>query len=202
MSIEEIIEKIKSGACVVYPTSTLPALGCIPNPKSLDILYKIKERDYAKPVSIGVVNLEQASEIAEVPPDVKEIIRDFPDGSLTIILKSKTELDDRLGGRKVALRVVSNPIAKKLLNEVGPLTATSANISGQEPVNNCDEAAKILSSGPYSVVSLSGECGGGSPSTLIAWHTVCDTPSSPHIEVVREGRVSRKDVLNWWRKRI
>ena len=27
---------------------------------------------------------------------------------------------------------------------------------------------------------------------MIAWHTVCDTPSSPHIEVVREGRVSRR----------
>ena len=202
MSLEDIFVEIKSGACVVYPTSTLPALGCIPNPKSLDILYRIKEREFSKPVSIGVVDLQQASEIAEVPSDVYEIIRDFPAGSLTIILKSKTKLDDRLGGRNVALRVVSNPTAKKLLNEVGPLTATSANLSGFEPVKNCDEAAKILNSGPYSVLSLGGECRGGIPSTLIAWHTVCDVPSSPYIEVVREGKVSRKDVLNWWRKRI
>ena len=202
MSMEDIFEKIKSGACVVYPTSTLPALGCIPNSESLDILFRIKGRDVSKPVSIGVENLEQATELAVVPSDVYEIIRDFPEGSLTIILESKTKLDYRLGGRNVALRVVSNPIAKKLLNEVGPLTATSANLSGFEPANNCDEAAKILNSGAYTVLSLGGECGGGMPSTLIAWHTVCDTPNSPYIEVVREGKVSRKDVLDWWRKRI
>jgi len=200
--MEDLFERIRLGACVVYPTSTLPALGCIPETKSLDILYKIKGRDYSKPVSIGVVDLEQASEIAEIPSDVSEIIGDFPDGSLTIILKSKFELDKRLGGRKVALRVVSNPIAKKLLREVGPLTATSANLSGYAPNNFCDEAARILSSGPYPVISAGGECTGGVPSTLIAWHTVCDTPDSPYIEVVREGKVSRKDVLNWWQKRI
>ena len=42
--MEEIIENIKEGKCIVYPTSTLPALGCILTPEALDNLYNVKKR--------------------------------------------------------------------------------------------------------------------------------------------------------------
>ena len=40
--MEEAIEWVLSGGCIVYPTSTLPALGCIPDSNALDRLYAIK----------------------------------------------------------------------------------------------------------------------------------------------------------------
>ncbi len=118
--MEEAIEWVLSGGCIVYPTSTLPALGCIPDSNALDRLYEIKGRNSGAPVSLGVVSLSQASEIVHVPDDVNEILDVFPEGSLTIILRAKNEMDSRLGGNKVAVRVVSNRTAKELLSKTGP----------------------------------------------------------------------------------
>ena len=188
--MEEAIEWVLSGGCIVYPTSTLPALGCIPNSMALDRLYGIKGRSSGAPVSLGVVSLSQASDIVHVPDDVNEILGVFPEGSLTIILRAKNEMDSRLGGDKVAVRVVSDITAKKLLSVTGPLTATSANISGHEPLLDCVEAAEALQRAEEVIIGVDGVCEGGSPSTLIAWHTVCESPESLSIEVIREGTVS------------
>ena len=200
--MEEAIEWVLSGGCIVYPTSTLPALGCIPDSDALDRLYRIKGRYSGAPVSLGVVSLSQASEIVHVPDDVNEILDEFPEGSLTIILRARNEMDARLGGDKVAVRVVSNRTAKELLSKTGPLTATSANISGQEPYLDCAKAAESLRRAGEKIFEIDGFCEGGQPSTLIAWHTVCNPPKSSSIEVIREGKIGSKEVLSWWKSRI
>ena len=51
-------------------------------------------------MSLGVVSLSQASEIVHVPDDVNEILGVFPEGSLTVILRAKEEMDSRLGGTR------------------------------------------------------------------------------------------------------
>ena len=200
--MNDVVEWALSGKCVVYPTSTLPALGCIPDPNSLDALFEIKGRHSSAPVSLGVADLTQASEIVEVPDDVHEILEGFPEGSLTIILNSKGEMDGRLGSKGVAVRVVSDPRARELLLKTGPLTATSANLTGEDPLLDCMAAADSLCTSEHTVLGVEGSCDGGLPSTLIAWHTVCDSPESLEIEVIREGKISSEDVYSWWRKRI
>ena len=200
-SMDEVVEWVRSGKCIVYPTSTLPALGCIPEKSALDALFEIKGRPQSAPVSLGVANLSQASEIVEVPDDVYEIIEEFPDGSLTIVLSPKEGMDVRLGSKGVAVRVVSDPMARGLLLRTGPLTATSANHTGEEPLLDCITAADSLCTSEHAVLGVDGRCQGGLPSTLIAWHTVCESPESPMIEVVREGKVSTKEILSWWKRR-
>ena len=185
----------------VYPTSTLPALGCIPEPGALDALFDIKSRPRNAPVSLGVANLSQAREIVEVPDDVHEILDAFPEGSLTIVLNPKEEMDFRLGSKGVAVRVVADPIARELLLMTGPLTATSANQTGEEPLLDCIAAADSLCTSEHTVLGVDGLCQGGLPSTLIAWHTVCDSTESLSIEVVREGKISSKEVFAWWKRR-
>lgn len=196
------VDWVRSGKCIVYPTSTLPALGCIPESRALDELFDIKGRPSSAPVSLGVANLSQASEIVEVPDDVHEILGAFPEGSLTIVLKARKKMDKRLGGEKVAIRVVSNRTAKDLLLRTGPLTATSANQTGEESLLDCLAAADSLSTSERTVLGVDGVCNGGLPSTLIAWHTVCISPETQSIEVVRVGKVGSKEVLAWWKKRI
>ena len=188
-SMDDVVEWVRSGGCIVYPTSTLPALGCIPEPNALDVLFEIKGRPSSAPVSLGVADLSQASEIVEVTDDVYEILDSFPDGSLTIILKPIGDMDFRLGIRGIAIRVVSDSRARDLLLKTGPLTATSANHTGQESLLNCIEAADSLCTSEHTVLGVDGGCHGGLPSTLIAWHTVCSSPESLEIEVVRKGRV-------------
>jgi|TARA_B100000902_G_scaffold7785_1_gene9885 L-threonylcarbamoyladenylate synthase len=200
--LDKVVEEVLKGNCVVYPTSTLPALGCILTTKSLDNLYNIKKRPNDMVVSIGVSNLQQASELVHLTNDLEDFLSAFPEGSLSIILPAKKPLDKRLGGEKIAIRILANPIAKKFIEKTGPLTATSANISGFEPLKDCEMAAETLSSSENEILFLSGTCSGGTPSTLIAWHTVCKSPNGNEIEVLREGLVKEKEVLEWWKKRI
>ena len=64
--MDDCIDWALTGRSIVYPTSTLPALGCIPDSKSLDELYEIKQRSNDAPVSLGVASLDQARELVAV----------------------------------------------------------------------------------------------------------------------------------------
>ena len=199
--MEEAVRCALAGGCIVYPTTTQPALGCLPESVCLDRLYQLKGRASDMPVSIGVASLTQAETLVEVPDEVRGLLADFPEGSLTVVLRAHETLDSRLGGDSVAIRVVAHPRAKRLLEVTGPLTATSANRSGESPENDCDEAARLLSSDGDTIEYVSGVCPGGSPSTLIVWYSVCDSTESRDIEVLREGVVSELEVRSWLRKR-
>ena len=200
--MRDAVEYALSGKCIVYPTTTQPALGCLPEPAALDMLYELKQRPADMPVSIGVTSLEQAAALVEVPPDVHSILAAFPEGSLTVVLPAHKTLDTRLGGDNVAIRVVAHPVAKELLAITGPLTATSANKSGEAPVSDCDKAAHLLSSSGEGIGSISGTCPGGMPSTLIAWYSVYGSTELNDTEVLREGVVSKEEILIWLRRRI
>lgn len=193
-----IIERVLKGMPIVYPTSSLPALGCIPESSALDALFECKNRDEVKVVSLGVSTIQQAAEIVELPPDAEMILNAFEPGSLTLILPAKEKLDERLGGNSVAVRVLSHPSAKALTSITGPLTATSANQSGYEASADCIVAAQSLNLPKEAV--LQGKCVGGAPSTLIAWN-VSDGPSNAtKWTVVREGKISQGEILSWLKK--
>ena len=198
----EALSIVSSEGCIVYPTSTQPALGCLPTKSALDGLYAIKNRPSHMPVSIGVADLEQASNLVELTNDIPDLLASFPEGSLTLVLPAKKTLDNRLGAEKVAIRVVSHPVAKALLRATGPLTATSANISGTEPESNCPDAVETLQKAGHKVGLVKGNTPGGSPSTLIAWYSVCDASDNASIEVLREGIVPTEEVLQWWKSQI
>ena len=195
----EALSIVSSEGCIVYPTSTQPALGCLPTRSALDGLYTIKNRPSHMPVSIGVADLEQASNLVELTDDIPDLLASFPEGSLTLVLPAKKTLDRRLGADKIAIRVVAHPVAKALLRATGPLTATSANISGTEPESNCPDAVETLLNAGHKVGLVKGNTPGGSPSTLIAWYSVCDASDNASIEVLREGIVATEEVMLWWK---
>ncbi len=199
--MERAVKAALEGKCIVYPTSTQPALGCIPNSDSLDLLFALKGRLSDQPVSLGVANIEQARELVQVPEVAMEILSDFPLGSLTLLLEANAPLDSRLGGNMVAVRVMSHPSAVALLEETGPLTATSANVSGQIPVGDCDEAAELLSRFGDEIEFVSGVCEGGLPSTLISWDYSYGPSDMSEIEVIREGIVGKEEILEWSKSR-
>ena len=194
-----LVERILEGLPVVYPTSTLPALGCLPRPDALDSLFEIKKRPETKIVSLGVCDLEQAAGIVNIPDIAKEILDAFPEGSLTLILPAIETLDPRLGGDSVAVRVLADARARKLVSVTGPLTATSANPSGDEPVSDCEIAAKVLDL--PSSAALPGKCVGGAPSTLIRWNVSGDASQDSEWTIIREGKVGAKEIQTWSMKR-
>ena len=190
-----IVERVLEGLPVVYPTTTLPALGCLPQSEALDALFELKKRVETKIVSLGVCDLEQAANLVEIPDIASDILDFFPAGSLTLILPAIETLDPRLGGDNVAVRVLADVRARKLVSETGPLTATSANPSGKEPASDCVEAAEILNL-PHSA-TLPGQCVGGAPSTLIRWNISGDASQDSDWTVIREGKVRTEEIQAW-----
>jgi len=200
--MKDAVSSLRRGMCVVYPTSTQPALGCLPTSEALDLLYSLKNREDSQPVSLAVANLEQAKRIAHVPDSVVSMLDHFPTGSITVILDSRSALDERLGGERVALRVVSHDTAVRLIEEVGPITATSANISGIPPEDDPATAARSLSTDGSHIPFVSGLCGGGVPSTLISWQSSTHSPDTTGTKVLREGLVKKSEVFDWLKSQI
>jgi len=200
--MKDAVSSLRRGMCVVYPTSTQPALGCLPTSEALDLLYSLKNREDSQPVSLAVANLEQAKMIAHVPDSVVSMLDHFPTGSITVILDSRSTLDERLGGERVALRVVSHDTAVRLVEEVGPITATSANISGSPPEDDPAMAARSLSTDGSHIPFVSGLCGGGVPSTLISWQSSTHLPDTTGTKVLREGLVKKSEVFDWLKSQI
>ena len=190
-----LVERVQQGLPIVYPTSTLPALGCLPQSDALDSLFDLKGRSETKIVSLGVCSLEQAAELVEIPDVAKEILGAFTEGSLTLILPAIDTLESRLGGDAVAVRVLADARARELTAVTGPLTATSANPSGDAPVADCETAAEIL--GLPKNAALPGECVGGAPSTLIRWNVSGDASQDADWTIIRVGKVSAEEIQAW-----
>ena len=127
MFSEETVEHLNNGGVIAYPTSTLPGLACLPNGDALDGLFALKQRSADKPVSLGVLSLEQAEALVHVPNKVRQLEAAFPKGGFTFILDAVKPLDPRLGGDRVAVRCLAHPTARQLVETFGPITATSAN---------------------------------------------------------------------------
>ena len=187
-------DHLNAGGLVVYPTSTLPGLGCLPIAEGLDNLYRTKNRPDTMPTSIGVASLEQAKEWAEIPGVVTEMLNDFPRGGITVILPALQTLDKRLGGDSIAIRVFAHPAAIALAAEYGPITATSANPSGDEPECDTEIAAKVLGVEHY----VPGLCPNGPGSTFVKLEKDTNSSVGWSLRIMREGVVPRNDVVEWW----
>jgi len=187
-------EHLRSGGLVVYPTSTLPGLGCLPTKVGLDNLYSTKSRPDNMPVSLGVSSLEQVSHLVIIPSFLKELLETFTKGGITTILPAIKTLDERLGGNQVAIRVFSHPDAISLVDEVGVITATSANESGTEAECSTEIAAERLGVTKF----IPGICPNGLGSTFIRLEKSDDEKRGWRLTIMREGVVPQPDVIRWW----
>ena len=94
MLSDALVDHINDGGTVAYPTSTLPGLACLPRPDALDRLFALKQRSADKPVSLGVLSLEQAEELVRVPEKIRRLESAFPKGGFTFILDAYPRLTD------------------------------------------------------------------------------------------------------------
>lgn len=190
----DLIAHVKDNGVVAYPTSTLPGLACLPTEASLDALFELKQRSADKPVSLGVLSLDQATSLVAVPEKVRALEAAFPTGVFTFILDAVEPLDPRLGGERVAVRCLAHPSARALVEAFGPITATSANESGETPANTAEAAGASLGLPDHAV--LSGDCPGGVGSTIL---NVTEGSDGVEVTVMREGIVPAHSVIQWWK---
>lgn len=190
----ELIAHVNEGGVVAYPTSTLPGLACLPVESSLDALFELKQRPADKPVSLGVLSLDQAASLVRVPEKIRALEASFPKGVFTFILDAVAPLDVRLGGSRVAVRCLAHPTARQLVEAFGPITATSANESGESPEATAEAAGASLGLPNHAI--LAGDCPGGVGSTILS---VTEGRDGVEVTVMREGIVPTHSVVQWWK---
>jgi len=128
--ILKVVDILKNGGVVVYPTDTYYGIGCdIMNKKAIERIYQLKQRDKDKPFSFICSSLKNISLYAKVSNYTYKTMKRLLPGPYTFILEgSKLVPKIMLTKRRTAgIRVPDNPICLALVEELGnPVITTSA----------------------------------------------------------------------------
>jgi L-threonylcarbamoyladenylate synthase len=182
---------IKRGHVVAIPTDTFYALSADPfNLSAIERVFQVKGRAETKALPILVNSLEQSlSLIRDVPDSFLHLAHKFWPGALTLIVPATHRLPLKVTGNsgRVALRWADSRIATALIEAAGgPVTGTSANLSGFPSCTNAHMIVKQL--GPrLSLILDSGDTGGVLASTIVRL-------SGNEWTVVREGAIPESDI--------
>ncbi len=146
--VKQIVECLKNGGVIVYPTDTTYGLGCdIFNAKAVKRIFQIKQRDKNKPFSFICNDLSDISTYARVSNFAFKIMKRHLPGAYTFVLEATKIVPDSLSTKQktVGIRIPDNAICRAIVEELGhPLVTTSANISGEETPEDPYEINQIL----------------------------------------------------------
>ena len=188
--VDEGIEALQAGELVVYPTETFYAIGADPfSSAALRRLFGVKQRDADRPVALIAADTAMAFSIArEVPLDARRLAESFWPGPLTLVLPARNNVAPELiGPDGVGVRVSPHPVARALSAGLArPITATSANLSGDPPASTLDLAQTSLAE-KVKVYLEGGKLTASAPSTLIA-------VSASGWKMLREGAISKNQI--------
>ncbi len=118
---------------VVFPTDTIYGIGApLADSEANRKIYDIKGREKNKPFPVLISSMKQAKSLADTAMHADLIKKLWP-GAYTLILKAKDNVENlyTLNGN-IALRMPADKRLTDLIEKTGPLSATSANLSGQE----------------------------------------------------------------------
>ncbi|MBI4160588.1 MAG: threonylcarbamoyl-AMP synthase [Candidatus Yanofskybacteria bacterium] len=148
-AIGEAISVLKRGGVIVYPTDTVYGLGTNACDEwAVEQVFKIKKRPRTKPLPILARNMNWVKELAFVMPKLEERLGSIWPSQTTVILPKKDVIPGVVtaGYKTVGIRISGHPFVDKLLGKFGyPITATSANISGEEPTGDIKKIVESFS---------------------------------------------------------
>ena len=175
---------LESGLPIIFPTDTLPAIGCLP--KFSNIIYQFKKRDKNKPlILMGSEHKQLIDYVHEsAKKDYENIASKYWPGALTMVIPASEKQTKILTSNDLTLglRIPNSNMAQSLMKETGPLLTSSANISGFKGSITAEGIAldfpsvKILGPIPW-------EKSSGKASTIIFWKKSGDW------KLIREGEV-------------
>lgn len=169
--ITRVLQILKKGGIVAYPTENFYALGVMINDETaLKRLYTLKKRPLEKAMPLIIGNKDAlVSIVKSIPLQAKKLMENFWPGPLTIIFEAKDSVSELLTGKKktVAARIPGDSFALYLARAAGfPITATSANLSGKAPAQEPREVMDYFGKG-IDLIIAGGKTPGGKPSTII-----------------------------------
>ncbi|MGD9189189.1 MAG: L-threonylcarbamoyladenylate synthase, partial [Desulfobacteraceae bacterium] len=128
--IDRVVDLLRQGGVIAYPTDTIYGIGCdITNKKAIERVYQIKQWPKHKPFSFICSDLKNISQYAKVSNYAYKTMRRLLPGPYTFILAGSNQVPKMmLTKRKTAgIRVPAHPICQSLINTLGnPVISTSA----------------------------------------------------------------------------
>ena len=180
--IVKVVEILRRGGIIAYPTDTFYGIGCdIMNKKAIEKIYLLRQRDRNKPFSFVCSGLKNISDYAKVSNYAYKTMKRLLPGPYTFILEgSKLVPKIMLTKRRTAgIRVPLNHICMQLVEELGnPIISTSA----KAPDNSIFDDPSLIHDHFKSTIDLVIDGGPvpGKPSSVIS--LINDEP-----EVIRKG---------------
>ena len=181
---------------IVFPTETVFGIaGNALKVEVIDKLFQAKKRDYSKPFSLMLSDINKIKDIAYVSDYEEKVINKFMPGPITLILKKKDCISDlaTAGRDTVGVRIPDHEIALSILKSIDyPLATSSANISGSVNNSNIEDIINDLAS--YVDIFIKGNIS----SNLLA-STVARIKDN-EINILRNGIISEYDIEEVIRK--
>ncbi len=143
INIKEAKSLLLSGEVVAIPTETVYGLAALAtNGDAVEKIFKLKGRPSHNPLILHVRSADECLHyVASIPDGLEALMSAFWPGPLTLVLPIKEELilpAVRANLQTAAFRMPKHELALQLLQEVSPLVAPSANISGSPSSTNCE----------------------------------------------------------------
>jgi L-threonylcarbamoyladenylate synthase len=186
--IDRVAALLHRGGLVVAPTETrYGLLARADNERAIERLYKVKRRSRKVPTALFIEDYESVPVYGETNETTDRLASAFLPGPLTLVLKAVAGLHQSVVvAGKVGIRVSSSPVISSLLEQVDfPLTATSANLSGEQEMETADEIAAVF--GECVDICLDAGPLAGPVSTVID----CSQGAA---QVIRDGAVSERRI--------
>jgi L-threonylcarbamoyladenylate synthase len=193
-ALEEAVRAIHGGGVVAVPTETLYGLAVDPfRAESVERVLAVKGRVAGRALPLIASDADQVTErFGALPALGRELASRFWPGPLTLLIAAPPSLAAGVvgGTGKVGVRIPAHAVARALCRACGlPLTATSANVSGEPPSGDPDEVERCFGD-RIDVLVDSGKTAGGLPSTIV-------DVTGPSPLLVRAGAIQWDEIEAW-----
>ena len=182
-------DALRRGELIAIPTETVYGLAVLPLEMPVERLIAAKQRSADKGIQLLVDSVEQARALALLPAAAEQLARAFWPGGLTLVLDRRPDVDlPRLlgGGRAtLGLRLPDHALPRSLARLLGPLAASSANVTGRPPATTAQMVIESLAD-VVSLVVDDGPVRGGVASTVVD----CSGSAATAPVVLREGAIT------------
>lgn len=182
-SLGIVRQTLAGGGMLAVPTESSYALATDPrSAEGVDSVYRFKARSGDKPLPVVIGDLVQLAMLGiDVDDPALRTLASLWPAPLSVVMPIRQPLPAAGASGSLAVRIPDHLHLVELLTNLGcPLTATSANRSGEAPVcDPIDLARKLV--GWRAMIVDDGRLPGGAPSTMVAL-------GPEGLEVLRAGR--------------
>jgi L-threonylcarbamoyladenylate synthase len=193
-ALQEAGKWIVNGGLVALPTDTLYGLAADPfQADAVSRILAVKGREAGRGLPLIAADIEQiATSLGPLTQMGARLAGRFWPGPLTLLVPAPARLAREVaaGTGRVGVRVPRSDVARAICRASGvPITATSANVSGQPATALPDEVERTLGDAVDLLIDA-GPTPGGAPSTIV--DVTGETP-----RLVRAGAIPWDEIQAW-----